>query len=254
MSFTTSITTGSGLSVVAILATLTLADPASASEDFSETPKVQVTGHAEETHRLDRAKVELRIKVRHDDIEAVTTNLAELSAKLMTVLEQRGFRRSDLSTYGPKSEEVWKTVRNDPGNETVRTRLGVDGVWGVRITLDGIDRPEGRDRLTAFVMAAGLGGATLEKLEFSLSNIREVQTRLDRLAAKEAIEKARELILATGAQPGRLLKINDTGHPSVGGYADLRGVSPSAIKTIPILPGETTIEASTEVTVEILTR
>lgn len=257
MSLITSITTASRLPLVAALASLALTAtvaPSSAYGEFPETPQVQVSGHAVETHRLDRAKVEVRIKTRRDDLEGVTADLAERSTRLMAILEEKGFRRAELSTFGPKSEEAWKIVRNDKGIETERTRLGVDGAWGVRLTLDGIDEPNGRERLAAFVTAAGQGGAEIERMEFSLSNFREIQARLDRRAAKDAMEKARELIQATGAKPGRLLKLTDTHHQSGGNAADLMRMPPVAYKSIPVLAGETTVEAVTEVTVEILSR
>ena len=257
MSIAPSITAASRAPLVAIVAALALTasvERSSADADFPNTPQVQVTGQAEETHPLDRAKVELRIKTRADDLEKVTTDLAERSTKLMAVLEEKGFRRADLSTFGPKSEEAWKIVRNDKGIEMERTRLGVDGTWGVRITLNGVDTPEGRERLSTFVTAGGLGGATIEKVEFSLSNVREIQARLDRRAAKDAMDKARDLILATGAKPGRLLKLADTEHRYRDGVADLARTPAAAVASIPILPGETTVVATTEVVVEILSR
>lgn len=257
MYLATSLATGTRLPVLAILATIALSatvERSLAYGEFPDTPQVQVTGHAEETHRLDRARIELRIKTRGDDLEKVTAELTERSNTLLAALEEKGFHGNELSTFGPKSEEAWKIVRNDKGMEMERTRLGVDGSWGVRITLDGIDQPEGRARLAAFVTAGGIGGAMIERLDFSLSNIRDIQTRLDRQAAKDAMEKARGLIQATGAKPGRLLKLSDSRHRNEGNGADMVRVPPTAYKAIPVLPGETTVEADTEVTVEILTR
>jgi uncharacterized protein YggE len=226
---------------------------AARADGFSDTPQVQIAGYAEEVHPSDRAVVRLKVKVQEADLEKTTAALVEHSARLMSALRDKGFGDKDLATSGPTSDEVWEITRNDKGVETARRKLGVDGSWGVRITLDGIDRPEGRDRLAAFFTAAGLGGATIDQLTFSVAKEAGIQARLDRIAAKNAMDKARDLILATGAKPGRVLKLADTAHRAWGSQADLARSMPKAFLTIPVLPGEQTIAATAEVTVEILT-
>ncbi len=244
---------------LALLATLAVgsllagaAPTAAQAEGFADTPQIQILGHAEEVHANDRAVVRLKVTVREADLEKTTTALVERSAKLMSALRDKGFTDKDLTTFGPTSDEVWEITRSDKGIETGRTKLGVDGSWGLRITLDGIDRPEGRERLAAFVTAAGLGGATLDQLTFGVAKEAEIQARLDRAAAKNAMDKARDLILATGAKPGRLLRLSDTMHHS-GSPADMARAMPKAFLTIPVLPGDRVISAMAEVAVEILT-
>lgn len=226
--------------------------PVARAEGFDDTPQVQITGHAEEVHANDRAVVKLRVKLRDADLQSTTAALVERSAALMTVLRAKGFRDADLATTGPTCDEVWEISRNDKGAEIARKKLGVDGSWGVRITLDGIDRPEGRERLAAFVTAAGLGGATIDQMSFTVAREAEIRARLDRVAAKDAMDRARDLILATGARPGRLLKLSDTAHRNWGSEADLARTLPNAVLTIPVLPGDRTISATSEVTVEIV--
>lgn len=221
--------------------------------DFSGVPQVRITGRAAETHTRDRAAVRLRVDVREDDFEKANAALVERSARLMSLLHEQGFSDAELSTWGPMCDELWVETRPPNGGLPERKKIGVTGRWGVDLTVTALDRPEGRSRLGAAATAAGFGGASIERMTYEVTDRAKIQERLDRRAAKDAREKANELILAAGARPGRLLQLSDTDHHQGGNAADLVRASPQALKIIPILPGEETIEAQVEAIVEIIT-
>lgn len=90
-------------------------------------------------------------------------------------------------------------------------------------------------------------------MQFGVADEAKIQARLDRIAATDAMDKARDLIVATGAKSGRVLEITDTAHHGWRSQADMARAMPKALLNIPVLPGDRIISAATEVTVEILT-
>jgi uncharacterized protein YggE len=239
--------------VAALLAGLTAGHAGTTEwERFPGVPYVMVDGAASTEKVPDQANLRFEVKVRATDAATAHGLLAPKAEKLIAALRQTGTPDQRITTDGPIATDVYDLTRDPNGREIVekRVKVGVDVAYRVGVRIDGVDRPEGRERLERTMTAVMATDAALTSTKFTVSDDADIVAGLDREATKAAIAKAKGLIEAAGGRPGRVLAVYDSSHDDrCRGEADL--VRPAQIRFV-ILPGTQRLQGRATVIVEIL--
>ncbi|WP_375410170.1 SIMPL domain-containing protein [uncultured Methylobacterium sp.] len=217
-------------------------------------PSIEAAGHAREMVMPDRAEIALRVEAAATSAEEASRDLAAKVNRVLGVLTAAGIPEADTESDGPTVQAVYETVRNERGQEMVekRRRTGYSAGYGLTLTTGDLAA------VPALLPRLAEAGALVRSAEFGLSDARTRVLALEERAVKEALDRARRLIGAAGAKPGRILAIATPGEDGGGLRCAAKPMAMAAAPAqdreirLPVRPGRIALEARVSVTVEIV--
>lgn len=233
---------------------LGVSGPVQAQVASGTIPSIEATGHAREMLTPDRAEIGLRVEAAAASAEEASRELTAKVNRVLGVVKAAGIAEADTESDGPTVQAVYETVRNERGQEMVekRRRTGYSASYGLTLTTSDLAG------IPALLPRLAEAGALMNAVEFGLSDARSRLLALEERAVKEALDRARRLIDAAGAKPGRILAIAT---PNEDGGGLRRAAKPMAMAAapaqdrevrLPVRPGRIALDARVSVTVEIV--
>jgi hypothetical protein len=219
-----------------------------ASQSFSDVPAVEVSGEASDTRTPDRVTVNVVVETQSATVETAMGSLAPRVSGVLEAVRASGVRDQDTSSDGPTATADFEVTRDDKGREIAERRIiGYRTEYNLRIATDRMDAVPG------MVARISNAGGLVRRIEFSVSNAKEIGRELQERAAADAVDRARRLIRAVGAVPGRVLSIDQVGNGNAADLPTRRPPQPGvATQRIEVRPRQVTLEVSATVRVEML--
>ena len=202
-----------------------------------DIPSITVTGEGRVAVRPDMATIRLGVTTEaRSAADALSANSADM-ARVLGFLGEAGIAEADIQTSG---------LRLNPRHEDYRNDSSAPRVIGFVATNEVTVRLRDLDRLgTVLDKVVGEGANRFDGLSFGLSDDAAALADARRRAVAEARTKAETYAGAAGVVLGPVRAITDQS----GGVApmDMR-LSMAAMESVPVAPGEVTVQASVTIT------
>ncbi len=214
-------------------------------------PSVQITGEARETRMADRATMMLRVEATAASSEEATRDLTARVNRVLPVLKAAGIAEADTESDGPMVQAVYEAVRDERSREVAekRRRTGFSAQYGLTVMMGDLGA------IPALLPRLAEAGAMVQAVNFSLKEARALQISLEERAVADALDRAKRLVAAAGAKPGRVLGIAVERGSADLPYRSARALAapaPEPETRLPVRPGRITVEARVGVTLEIV--
>lgn len=180
--------------LLAILLVITLAPQA-----FAETPFIGISGQGIVNMKPDKAEIKIHIIQRTRNITAAKNKIDQIVTNLMSSMSTYKNVVSIMSTQFRVLEDVNQETGVIRGLRASRSiTLGLSDITKVNDIID-------------IALAAGVNN--VEKINFTVSNERDVFKKARQKAVKDAIEKATDFSEIFNSKVGGVLSIQDANYP-----------------------------------------
>ncbi len=214
---------------------------------FPNTPIIQATGHASQSVLPDEFTIRATIETSGPTPEAAFAALAPKVEKLLGSVRQAGIDDIETRAIGPDSQALFRHVYDNSGREIYEKREAT----GYRASYTLIIKSKKMDKPGNLIPAMTGAGADIDSVYFDVSNREDLRRKLELTAVNDAATRAREMIAAAGAKPGRILEIDP---PHDDGVADLNKPTKKGVVdfSFALRPGRIELKETHVITMEIL--